>query len=200
MAIYRLGERFRNHKLLKRRGGKRDLTAVLSLTAMVDMFTVLVIFLLQNYNTTGRVLFLPKEVNLPKAQTIKPLNPTVVVTISDKEILVDKTPVAVTSAIRALPDMLIPALQKEVESALAKAKLEFEGQLQNRIRTLVQSDKKNGEGTEDQDKNTWKQVTVQADKGMDFQTVRKVLFTVTDAGAGQINFAVLKQPQDNSGQ
>jgi biopolymer transport protein ExbD len=193
MAIFRVGEKFRKHKLLKRRGGKRDVTVVLSLTAMVDMFTVLVIFLLQSYNTTGRVIYLPKDVSLPKAQTIKPLSPSVVVTISEKEILVDKAVVASYAEIKAQTEMLIPKLQKEVIEALARAKVDYDGKLQNKIKNLVQTDKKDLKAMEEEDKNTWKQVTVQADKGMDFQTVRKVLFTVTEAGAGQINFAVLKQ-------
>ena len=38
MAIFRPGQRHRYHGLLKRRGGKRAVTAMLSLTAMVDMF------------------------------------------------------------------------------------------------------------------------------------------------------------------
>ena len=50
MPIHRPGERHRYHNILSRRKGKRGLTAILSLTAMVDMFTVLAIFLLQNYN------------------------------------------------------------------------------------------------------------------------------------------------------
>ncbi len=66
MAIKRPGQRFRYHNILKRRGSKRAVTAILSLTAMVDMFTVLVIFLLQNYNTTGEILYIPKEVTYLK--------------------------------------------------------------------------------------------------------------------------------------
>jgi biopolymer transport protein ExbD len=89
--------------------------------------------------------------------------------------------------------MLIPTCKKKLIAALARAKVEYDGKLQNKIKNLVQTDKKDLKTTAEEDKNTWKQVTVQADKGMDFQTVRKVLFTVTEAGAGQINFAVLKQ-------
>jgi len=44
MAIFRPGQRHRYHNILKRRNKKRSVTAMLSLTAMVDMFTVLVIF------------------------------------------------------------------------------------------------------------------------------------------------------------
>ena len=60
MAIHRPGERFRYHNILSKRKGKRGVTAVLSLTAMVDMFTVLAIFLLQNYNVKDFIVYTPK--------------------------------------------------------------------------------------------------------------------------------------------
>ena len=94
MAIFRPGERHRYHNILSKRKGKRDVTALLSLTAMVDMFTVLVIFLLQNYNATGEILYIPKEVVLPKATSVRELKPAHVVTISNKEVLLDKDRVA----------------------------------------------------------------------------------------------------------
>lgn len=188
MPIHRPGERFRRHRILKKRGGRRSVTSHLSLTAMVDMFTVLVIFLLQNYNTTGKVIYLPKEVNLPRAQTIKPLKPSVVVTVTSREILVDKTPIISYAQVQTMPSMMIPQLQAEVVNALAKARVEYESQLRQKIQNIVDP--------QTEDKNTWRQVTVQADKGMDFGTIRKVLFTVTQAGAGQTNFAVLKQPEN----
>jgi hypothetical protein len=58
MPIHPPGERFRYSRLLRKKKGKRDVAAVLQLTAMVDMFTVLVVFLLQNYNVTGQVLYI----------------------------------------------------------------------------------------------------------------------------------------------
>jgi biopolymer transport protein ExbD len=90
MPIHHPGTKFRHSKILSKRKGKRELVALLSLTAMVDMFTVLVIFLLQNYNATGQVIYIPKDVTLPKAEKIKELMPAIVVTISNKEILIDK--------------------------------------------------------------------------------------------------------------
>ena len=35
-------------------------------------------------------------------------------------------------------------------------------------------------------------MTVQADKAMDAGTVKKVMYTLTEAGASEINFAVLR--------
>lgn len=190
MAIHRPGERFRYHNILSKRKGKRAVTALLSLTAMVDMFTVLVIFLLQNYNTTGEILYIPKEVTLPKASTVKELKPAFVVTISNKEILLDRDVVATYDQVAAQEDFKIQSLYDRLQAALQKAEMEQQAKLQNKIRDVVDT----ARGEKDEDPNAWKKITIQCDKGIDFLTVKKVMYTVTDAGAGEINFAVTKQP------
>lgn len=192
MAIHPPGQRHRYSKLLSGKKTKRDVTAVLSLTAMVDMFTVLVVFLLQNYNTTGEVLYIPKEVTLPKAQQIKELKPSVVVTISNKEILIDKTPVITYDALKAQQEWMIQPLLTQVQDALKKAKEKQEAKLQTRLREVVDA----AQTLPPEEQNAWSKVTVQADKGMDFLTVKKVMYTVTEAGAGEINFAVTKQKNE----
>lgn len=194
MAIFRPGERHRYHNILSKRKGKRDVTALLSLTAMVDMFTVLVIFLLQNYNATGEIIYIPKEVVLPKATSVKELKPAHIVTISNKEILLDKVVVATFEDVQSAEDWNIPKLKTELQDALVKSKVEAEGKLQNRIRDVVETTK----GQVDEDPNAWSKVTIQADKGVDFLTIKKVLFTATEAGAGEINFAVTKMPQEST--
>lgn len=194
MAIFRPGERHRYHNILSKRKGKRDVTALLSLTAMVDMFTVLVIFLLQNYNATGEILYIPKEVVLPKATSVRELKPAHVVTISNKEILLDKDPVATFDEVHGAEDWNIQKLKDQLQEALAKSKAEQESKLQNKIRDVVESTR----GEAEEDPNAWSKVTIQADKGVDFLTIKKVLYTVTEAGASEINFAVTKLPQEST--
>lgn len=189
MPIHTPGQTFRHSRLLSRKKGKRDVTAVLSLTAMVDMFTVLVIFLLQNYNTTGEILYLPKEVTLPKAEKIKELKPAVVVTISNKEILVDKDVVISFEQVKAQSDWMVQPLFVKLSEALKKSKEEFEKNPQKKIKQAVGT----ARGESEEDINAWNKITIQADKGMDFLTVKKIMYTVTEAGAGEINFAVTKQ-------
>ncbi|WP_413575650.1 ExbD/TolR family protein [Bdellovibrio sp. HCB290] len=196
MAIFKPGERHRYHNILSKKKGKRGVTAVLSLTAMVDMFTVLVIFLLQNYNTTGDILYMPKEVTLPKAASVKELKPAHVVTISNKEIVLDRDVVATFDEVQASgpDDWSIPKLKEQLTLALAKSKADHEAKLQNKIRNAVDQTK----GQSPEDDNAWSKVTIQADKGMDFLTVKKVMFTVTEAGAGEINFAVIKNSNQST--
>lgn len=192
MAIHKPGERHRYHNILSKRGGKRGVTAVLSLTAMVDMFTVLVIFLLQNYNATGEILYIPKEVVLPQASSVRELKPAHVVTISADEILLDANVVAKFSEMNGDDDWMIDTLKTELVNAMAKSKAEAESKIQNKIRGAVE----NVKGQEEEDKEPWSKVTVQADKGIDFGTVKKVMYTVTEAGASEINFAVMKSPEE----
>jgi biopolymer transport protein ExbD len=194
MPIHPPGVPFRHSRILSRRGkGKRDVTVSLSLTAMVDMFTVLVIFLLQNYNATGEIIFIPKEVILPKAAQTKELKPAVVVTISNKEVLLDKVSVIKFDQVKAQTEWMIEPLRQQLVEALKRTKMEQEGKIQQQLKNVVDT----ARGDKDQDVNAWNKVTVQADKEIDFLTVKKVMYTVTEAGAGEINFAVTKQKDQN---
>lgn len=192
MAIFRPGERHRYHNLLKRQKGKRGVTALLSLTAMVDMFTVLVIFLLQNYNSTGEILYIPKEVVLPKASNVKELKPAFVVTISNKEVLLDKTRVATFDEVKTNEEWMIQPLYQPLKAALDKAKAERELSLRGKVKDVVDT----ARGQDEKDPNAWRKITIQSDKDVDFLTVKKVMFTVTEAGAAEINFAVMKRPNE----
>jgi len=188
MAIYRPGERFRYHNILSKRKGKRTVVAMLSLTAMVDMFTVLVVFLLQNFSGEQQMLQLHKDIQLPTAQSIKELKPAFVVILSNNELLIDQTLVGSTDAIKSQTEWMIQPLYDQMKNALAVAKADYENKLQNQIHDVVS----NARGDQNEKPN-WDKVTIQADKNIDILTVKKVMYTITEAGAGEINFAVLKE-------
>lgn len=187
MAIHEPGVKFRHSRLLSKHGKGRDVTVVLSLTAMVDMFTVLVIFLLQNYNATGEVLYIPKEVTLPKAESIKELKPSHVVTVSNKEILLDKDVVAKFGDITEQKDWMIPVLEQKLKDAMAKTEAEERDKMSRKLKMAIDKVVL--------DPKELRKVTIQADKGVTFLTLKKVMYTVTEAGASEINFAVTKQAQ-----
>lgn len=197
MAIYKPGERFRYHNILSRRKKGRSVVALLSLTAMVDMFTVLVVFLLQNFSTPNVLIYIPPDVDLPKAESTKDLQPAFVVTISKNEIYLDKDIIVKNSDVQSQEDWLIQPLHERLVAGLAVSKEKYEQNLKNRIRNVVDTAK--GEGEEDPELN-WNKVTIQSDKNIDFLTVKKVMYTITEAGAGEINFAVTKElaPADKS--
>lgn len=189
MAIFKPGQRYRYHNILKRRGSKRSVTAILSLTAMVDMFTVLAIFLLQSYNTTGEILHLPKEVVLPKANRVLQLKPSLVITISAKEVLIDKLKVATFDEIKKSESWVIPNLRDQAKRILEKAKADQDAKLQSKLEKVVGATV----GEEVKDPNAWKKVTILADKSIDYLTLKKIMYSVYEAGGGPINFAVSKE-------
>ncbi len=194
MAIFRPGERHRYHNILSRRKGRRGVIAMLSLTAMVDMFTVLVIFLLQNFSSEQQMLMLHKDIKLPQARSTKDLKPAFVIVVTNKEILLDKDVIATFDEIKSQKDWMITKLYDQMKVGLERARAENEAQIGKRIRDVVEQATNN----DNTDAHAWNKVTIEADKSVDILTVKKVMYTVTEAGAGEINFAVTKKPAESA--
>lgn len=188
MAIFVPGLRDRHNRPLSGKGA-RNIVAMLSLTAMVDMFTVLAVFLLQNYQTTGDVIELSDEVVLPKAAKVRELKPATVVVISKGKILVDKLQVATIDEVRAIEEVtVLPNLQARVQDAFRILEERNRVAGLSQIRQAVSQ----GRGEEPARPEDFRRVTVQADRVIDAGTVKKVMYTLTEAGASEINFAVLR--------
>jgi biopolymer transport protein ExbD len=194
MAIFRPGERHRYHNILSRRKGRRGVIAMLSLTAMVDMFTVLVIFLLQNFSSEQQMLMLHKDIKLPSARSTKDLRPAFVVVVTNKEILLDKDVIATFDEVKSQKDWMITKLYDQMKVGLERARAENDAQIGKRIREVVEQ----ATHDENTDAHAWNKVTIEADKSVDILTVKKVMYTVTEAGAGEINFAVTKKPTESA--
>lgn len=188
MAIFVPGLRDRHNRPLSGKGA-RNIVAMLSLTAMVDMFTVLAVFLLQNYQTTGDVIELSDEVVLPKAAKVRELKPATVVVISKGKILVDKLQVATIDEVKAIEEVtVLPNLQARVQDAFRILEERNRVAGLSQIRQAVSQ----GRGEEPARPEDFRRVTVQADRVIDAGTVKKVMYTLTEAGASEINFAVLR--------
>jgi biopolymer transport protein ExbD len=188
MAIFVPGLRDRHNRPLSGKGA-RNIVAMLSLTAMVDMFTVLAVFLLQSYQTTGDVIELSDEVVLPKAAKVRELKPATVVVISKGKILVDKLQVATIDEVKAIEEVtVLPNLQARVQDAFRILEERNRVAGLSQIRQAVSQ----GRGEEPARPEDFRRVTVQADRVIDAGTVKKVMYTLTEAGASEINFAVLR--------
>jgi biopolymer transport protein ExbD len=79
--------------LLKPKGGvhKRNITADLLLTALIDAFSILVIFLLMSFSSTGEIMYIGKGMELPHASKVEQLDRNPIIKVeSDKVYLEDK--------------------------------------------------------------------------------------------------------------
>ena len=193
MAIHIPGKRDRRGR---KSTTKRSVVAVLSLTAMVDLFTVLVVFLLQNYATTGEILDIPEGVKLPDAKEVKDLKPANVIIVSDKEIRLNNSIVAQYSEIKSQEDWEIIALRQQIENTIKKGE-EDKKALGSKIKTAVEKIN-TGDKAVEEEIDDFRKITIQADEKIDFLTLKKVMYTATEAGIFEINFAVLKRVDEAS--
>lgn len=193
MAIYIPGKRA--HGRRRPGGGRRSAVVALNMTAMVDMFTVLCVFLLQNYATTNNVLPMPDKVELPKAQEVKELKPSNVVIIAGDGIMFNNSKVADFRSVREQEDWLIKTLADMLAETI-KAGDAKRGSLGSQIRTAVNEAK--GASKPVDEVPDYRKITIQSDRTVDFLTVKKVMYTVTEAGIVEINFAVLKKANESA--
>ena len=86
-----------NNSFLKRysvlnrdiQSSKKDLADTLMLTSLIDAFSILVIYLLMSFSSTGEMSYVNSEVKLPKAQTIERLDKYPVIQITKEYYLIE---------------------------------------------------------------------------------------------------------------
>jgi len=144
----------------------------LNLVSLMDIFTILVFFLLVN---SSDVETLPntKDLQLPESIAEEKAKETVVILIGEQDILVQGTAVARVDAVMATKGNDIPALREAL--------------LSQNDRVLRRQAKNDIAGRE---------VTIMGDKDIPYKLLKKVMATCTQADYGQISLAVLQKSSD----
>lgn len=96
----------------KSRGGKRNMLSGLMLTPMVDMFSLLVIFLLQAFSTSPELLVTIKGVTLPSASTGKEIKDAPVLAVAPTGIFLDQKEVGPADTVLRDPTALLKKLNE----------------------------------------------------------------------------------------
>lgn len=142
----------------------------LNLVSLIDIFIILIFFLM--FNASG-VEILPntKSVKLPESSADKGPKETVVVLVSDQDILVQGRKVASVAEVMSSGGDVIEAL---------KAELEFHAG-----RQLIRKQGPESAGG--------KAVTILGDKQIPYRLLRKVMVSCARADYSNISFAVLRK-------
>ena len=170
----RPAKRFEKSKILggKISRGKKSTNAELNVVPMVDMMTMLVIFLLQQFSSTGEVLYMQKDIKLPTAQHGQMIEIAPVVAVSADQVVVTGVKVADIRELDSDSGYLnIPALEERLRDE--KKRWEFIHQ-------------------QDPDKKWDGVVNIQADKAVPFRIVKRVMYSCGVAGYFNVNFAALE--------
>ena len=90
----------RNSRRLKRMSRNRGKISKMNLTSLMDVFTILVFFLLVNSGSV-EILDAPKDVKLPESQVETKPRETVIIFVSPEEILVQGVPAGLVEDVLA---------------------------------------------------------------------------------------------------
>ncbi len=157
--------------------GKKSGYAELMLTSLVDMFTIIVIFLIQNFSANGEVLYMSKDIKLPFAVHGVNLERAPVISVSPDAVTVDGKQVAQTDDLSKSDVLNVP----ELEDALREEKRKYD--------TIHANDPEHPfRGL----------VNVQADKKITFKVIKKVMFACNQSGFGNINFAAMAKSAEKT--
>lgn len=155
----------KRHKRNKGRG-------TLNLVSLMDIFTILVFFLLVN---SSEVETLPntRDLQLPESIAEEKARETVVILIGETDIIVQGKSVAKVADVMAIRGNDIPALREAL---------------------LSQNDRvmRRAAGVEVVDR----EVTIMGDKDIPYRLLKKVMATCTGADYGRISLAVLQKSSD----
>lgn len=124
-------------KRISRHQGRLKSAPKLNLVSLKDIFTILVFFLLLNSGDV-EVLQKDKSITLPESVAEQKPDATLLVMVSETDLLVGGRPMAKVEDILALDGLTIPALEQELKhQAARRPQLSEEEQLQGRAVTIM---------------------------------------------------------------
>jgi len=144
----------------------------LNLVSLMDIFTILVFFLLVN---SSEVEELPnaRDIRLPESIAETKGRESVIVLVTDTEVLVQGKTVGQVDEILASSDFVIPGLRAELVAQADRALLD------------------SGD-----DADAEREVTIMGDREIPYSLLKRVMATCTDANYGRVSLAVLQKTSD----
>ncbi len=160
------------HIIAERRSKKPGFT--LSLAPMVDMFSILVIYLIMNFSTEGDAFFVSKDIVIPKSGHSTPLKSLPLLSVVKGKVMFDaeKLPGQESYTTEELNDEKVPLLRAN-------------------LRRLKKMGEQIGGSQALRD-----QVNIQADVNTPMDDIKKVMRVLVDEGWTGTNFVV--EPQKES--
>jgi biopolymer transport protein TolR len=150
---------------------KRAKPASLSLVSLMDIFTILVFFLLVNQSEV-QALDVPKNIELPESMSLARPSETVVVMVTPEQILVQGKAVANTRDVEASEELVVQPLREALKA-----------QTDRFLRASAQAD------------IAGREITILGDKTVPYRVLNKVMATCTDADYGKLSLAVLQREE-----
>ncbi len=154
---------------------KKKRSEGLIITSLMDIMSVLLIFLFKLYSAEGQILTNSDNLVLPLSLSQEnPREVRLQVIITQDAVLVDNIPVQKTPFVRELQDISVPGVKEKLEFAMEQEKQMVKIGALARVK---------GE------------VIIQADKNIDYDVLYKIMATCGEVGYNAIKFAVMAKEE-----
>lgn len=161
----------------------------LNITSMMDMFTIILVFLLKSYSTEDISVAASGDLQLPVSYSKKAPELAVNLVVSKTQVVVDGVPVM---DLTRVPDETNPG-----QELIAVPEDEKNGQMINKLfeRLLEKAEqaKALAEASGNTEHEFKGQILLQCDKTLPFAVIREVMYTAGQAQFGEFRFVVYKQ-------
>jgi biopolymer transport protein ExbD len=161
-----------HHQRRLRRGRTKQRVPQLRMTSMMDILTVLLLFLLKSFVVDAEVVTPAPGVQLPESSSRTTPEETLVIAIAHNQVTVGNELVATVEPSATARTLLIPPLAERLQASRRQSM---------ELRRL-RGDTEPFEA----------KVTIQGDRGMPFQVLQKVMYTCNQSGFDNISLAVLQ--------
>lgn len=159
-------EMSRRAKRMEKHHRRRKNTPALNIVALMDIFTILVFFLLVNQSGLQ-----PQgaKITLPKSTVEKVPKDTLIVTVNNEEIFVQGRKVANVIEAMGGEGLLIPGLQQELMYQSGKSRATAAGEPREA-----------------------KPVTIMGDREIPYKLLKKIMLTCSQTGFSEVSLAVTR--------
>jgi biopolymer transport protein ExbD len=140
------------------------------MTSMMDILTVLLLFLLKSFVVDGEAQTPPPGITLPSSTAAAAPEASLVIAIGSDAILVNSEKIASIAETKQSPRMLIAPLDRRLAAVRAQ---------------MAEIENAGGAAAE-------RVVTIQGDREIEFQVLEKVMYTLHQNGFEHIALAVIK--------
>ncbi len=157
---------------MNRHHSRHKRSASLNLVSLMDIFTILVFFLLVN-SSDVEVLPNAKDVQLPESIAETKARENVVILVTETEVLVQGRVVASLNEVASSAALTVPALREALMAQTERALRQDESaEIENR------------------------EVTIMGDREIPYHILKKIMATCTDADYGRLSLAVMQKAPD----
>ena len=155
----------RHYSRMHRPGG-------LNLVSLMDIFTILVFFLMVNSSSDVQVLNQDNAIKLPDSSAQQPPGDVLALTVTDNDILVNGRVVMKRDVLQAFSGQVEPALKEELDYQASRSSAPAP--------------------------DAGRPITILADRELPYELLKKIMSTCVDAGYASISLAVNQKTEQGA--